>query len=132
MLDAGAARAGYFIERMWVTAAFSSASVAVTFGCPLASFRAATRALESLPLAAMSLYAGPTFFLSASWQLLQPLAFSTSGPDWASPAPAASAPAAARTASMVFIAETPPWVRNTTVSVTHAPESGLTGLTGLT
>src|SRR5882724_10629039 len=42
----------------------------------------------------MSLNEGPTFFWSTAWQLRQPLAFTTSAPDWANTAPVARTPAA--------------------------------------
>src|SRR3970282_1763306 len=82
----------YFVASTCRTAALSSASDAATFGWPLPSLILATSSPSAplLPLyfAATSLYAGPTFFLSVSWQLRHPLAFSTSAPasPWLEPA----------------------------------------------
>src|SRR5689334_22722917 len=76
-----------------------SASEAETLGWPLPSFSFAAMAsaapLSDLCFAAMSLKEGPIFFVSTAWQLRQPLDLTTSAPDCAKAAPAATAMIAA-------------------------------------
>src|SRR5262249_7476134 len=97
----------YFVDRTCCTAAFNSASEAVIFGCVFPSLifstSFASAAASSLYFAATSLYAGPTFFLSTSWQFKQPLAFSTSAPDSAYPVPVPSIAITPRTSTPDFM-----------------------------
>src|SRR6185295_1919603 len=84
-----------YCESTYPTADLISASDAATLGWPLPSFSFAAIAsaapLSALCFAAMSLKDGPIFFVSTAWQLRQPLDLTTSPPDCANAAPAATA-----------------------------------------
>src|SRR6185503_10477706 len=110
--------ARYFAASAASTAAFSSASEPAILAWPLPSLILATSiacaSLLPLCLAATSLNAGPTFFLSISWQPRQPFAFSTSG---ACSIPPASTPEATTTARIAFIAYLESWLDGNCVSL---------------